>query len=111
MIFKLFLVKEIKKFPLFFLLLIFTLLLGTLGLTGISVVSEQVKGKLEANARELQTSDLAVSARRDLLKGEIESLNKIISSLKHQTYKIVDIYSMVRHEKTSQTRLTEIRSV
>ncbi len=110
-IFKLFLVKEIKKFPFFFLLLIFTLLLGTLGLTGISVVSEQVKGKLEANARELQTSDLAVSARRDLLQGEIESLNKIISPLKHQTYKIVDIYSMVRHEKTSQTRLTEIRSV
>ena len=70
MIFKLFLIKEIKKFPFFFLLLIFTLLLGTLGLTGISVVSEQVKGKLEANARELLTSDLVVSARRDLTDEE-----------------------------------------
>ena len=111
LIFKLFIIKEIKKFPFFFLLLIFTLLLGTLGLTGISVVSEQVKGKLEANARELLTSDLVVSARRDLLPDEKESLAKVINGVPHKTYKVVDIYSMVRHEKTFQTRLTEIRSI
>lgn len=111
MIFKLFLIKEMKKFPFFFLLLIFTLLLGTLGLTGISVVSEQVKGKLEANARQLLTSDLVVSARRDLLDDEKKSLEKIISKLPHNTYKLIDIYSMIRHEKTSQTRLAEVRAV
>lgn len=111
MIFKLFLIKEIKKFPFFFLLIIFTLLLGTLGLTGISVVSEQVKGKLEANALQLLTSDLVVSARRDLLADEALAVENIISGIPHKTYKIVDIYSMVRHEKSSQTRLTEVRSV
>ena len=111
MIFKLFLIKEIKKFPLFFLLLLVTLLLGTLGLTGISVVSEQVKEKLESNARELLTSDIVVSARRDLLDDEKLQLEKIIAPIPHKTYKIVDIYSMVRHEKTSQTRLTEVRSL
>lgn len=111
MIFKLFLIKEIKKFPFFFLLLLITLLLGTLGLTGISVVSEQVKGKLEANARELLTSDLVVSARRDLSEEEQKSLAADLGNIKLQTYKVVDVYSMVRHEKTSQTRLTEVRSV
>ena len=111
MIFKLFLIKEIKKFPFFFLLLIFTLLLGTLGLTGISVVSDQVKGKLEANARDLLTSDLVVSARRDLLDVEKKSLDNVFGSIPHKTYKLIDIYSMVRHEKSFQTRLTEIRSV
>jgi putative ABC transport system permease protein len=110
-IFKLFLIKELKKFPFFFLLLIFTLLLGTLGLTGISVVSDQVKSKLEANGRQLLTSDLVVSARRDLLEPEKISLEKVINKVPHQTYKLVDIYSMVRHEKTSQTRLTEVRAV
>src|SRR6478735_1264373 len=83
---KLFLLKEIKKFPLFFLLLLFTLLLGTLGLTGISVVSEQVKGKLEANARELLTSDIVVSARRDLLDDEKVALNKIMDPIPHESY-------------------------
>lgn len=111
MIFELFLIKEIKKFPFFFLLLLFTLLLGTLGLTGISVVSEQVKSKLEESARELLTSDLVVSARRDLLDDEKIALEKIVRKVPHQTYKVVDIYSMVRHEKSSQTRLTEVRSV
>lgn len=111
MIFKLFLIKEIKKFPFFFLLLLMTLLLGTLGLTGISVVSEQVTGKLKASSRELLTSDIVVSGRRDLLDPEMKALEKVISPIKHQTYKLVDIYSMVRHEKTSQTRLTEVRSL
>lgn len=111
MILKLFLIKEIKKFPFFFLLLLITLLLGTLGLTGISVVSEQVKGRLEANARELLTSDIVVSARRDLLPEEARVLDKNLAGLKLNTYKVVDIYSMVRHEKTSQTRLTEVRSI
>lgn len=110
MILKLFLIKEIKKFPLFFLLLLFTLLLGTLGLTGISVVSEQVKSKLEANARELLTSDIVVSARRELLDDEQKALQKTMGSIPHESYKIVDIYSMVRHETTFQTRLVEVRS-
>ncbi len=111
MIFNLFLIKEVKKFPFFFLLLLFTLLLGTLGLTGISVVSEQVRERLEANARELLTSDIVVSARRDLLNEELTALNKIMAKIPHRTYKVIDIYSMVRHEGTSQTRLTEVRSV
>lgn len=111
MIFNLFLIKEVKKFPFFFLLLLFTLLLGTLGLTGISVVSDQVKGKLEANARELLTSDIVVSARRDLLDTEKASLEKVLNQVPHKTYKVIDIYSMVRHEKTFQTRLAEVRSI
>jgi len=108
---KIFLVKEIRKFPLFFLLLTFTLLIGTLGLSAISVVSDQVRSKLESNAKELLTSDLVVSARRDLIEQEKKSLEKIISSVPHKTYKVIDIYSMVRHEKTSQTRLVELRCI
>jgi putative ABC transport system permease protein len=108
---KLLLLKEVKKYPFFFLLLLITLMLGTLGLTGISVVSEQVKSKLESNARELLTSDIVVSARRDLLEDEIQKLEGIFESIPHQGYKVVDIYSMVRHEKTFQTRLVEVRSI
>ena len=110
MIFKLFLSKEIKKFPFFFLLLTFNLLIGTLGLTGINIVSDQVKGKLTENAKELLTSDIVVSARRDLLPLEKESLDRVLQPLSYKTYRLVDIYSMVRHERSSQTRLVEIRS-
>ena len=109
-IIKLFLLREFKKFPFFFLLLFVTLLLGTLGLTGISVVSEQVKNKLKSNAKELLTSDIVVSARRDLLEQELLALDGIIKKIPHRTYKVIDIYSMIRHEKTLQTRLVEVRS-
>lgn len=111
MILKLFLIKEIRKFPFFFLLLLFTLLLGTLGLTGISVVSEQVKSKLAENARELLTSDIVVSARRDLFPEEFKTVQELVGKHSHRHYKIIDIYSMIRHEKSFQTRLVEVRSL
>jgi putative ABC transport system permease protein len=109
-IFKFFFIKEMKKYPLFFLILSFTLLLGTLGLVGISIVSSQVQTKLKNNAKELLTSDIAISARRDLFPAEQESLRKIFDKHPHDRYKIVDIYSMVSHIRAKASRLVEIRS-
>ena len=110
MIYKIFLIKEIKKYPLFFLMLIFILSLGMIGLASINVVSEQVQSKLEENAKELLTSDIVVSARRDLLENEKESLRAVLDLVPHKSYRLIDIYSMIRLEKSSQTRLVEIRS-
>ena len=110
MILKLFVNKEIKKFPLFFILLIFTLFLGTVGLSGISVISDQVQAKLQENAKELLTSDIVVSARRDLLINENKTLDLVMRGIPHQSYRLIDIYSMVKLERTAQTKLVEIRS-
>jgi putative ABC transport system permease protein len=108
---KLFLVKELRKHPFFFILLSVILLLGFLGLTSIGLISEQVKFKLRSSARELLSSDIAVSARRDLLAEEIKELSQVMAKIPHRSYRVVDIYSMIRHEKTLQTRLVEIRSI
>lgn len=108
--FKFFFVKEMKKFPFFFLLLFFTLLLGTMGLVGISIITGQVKEKLQNNANELLTSDIAISARRDLFPDEQESLFKILNQHPHRHYKIIDIYSMITNLRTGTTRLAEIRA-
>ncbi len=110
MTFKFFFIKEMKKYPLFFLILSFTLLLGTMGLVGISIVSSQVQTKLKNNAQELLTSDIAVSARRELSAEEITSLNSIFQKYPQESYKIVDIYSMVTHLRAKASRLVEIRS-
>lgn len=110
-IFRFFFLKEVKKFPFFFLLLAFTLLLGTMGLMGISIVSSQVQEKLKNNANELLTSDIAVSARRDLFPEEQASLNKIFADIPHREYKIVDVYSMITHLRAKASRLVEIRAV
>lgn len=110
MIFKFFFLKEMKKFPFFFLLLFFTLFLGTMGLVGISVVSNEVQDKLKANANELLTSDIAISARRDFFPEELESLNEVFKNTPHKNYKIVDIYSMITHLRTKTSRLVEIRA-
>lgn len=109
MILKFFFLKEVKKYPLFFIILFFTLLLGTMGLVGISVVTGQVQEKLTKNANELLTSDLAVSARRELFPEEGESLNKILGNYPHERYKVIDIYSMVTHLGKDSSRLVEIR--
>lgn len=110
MIFKFFLIKEIKKFPFFFFLLSSTLFLGTLALIGISVVSTQVQEKLKSNANQLLTSDLAISARRELFPEERIILDKIFQSTAHRTYEVIDIYSMVTRTKNGNSRLVEIRS-
>lgn len=108
--FRFFFINEVRKFPFFFLLLAFSLLLGTMGLLGISIVTSQVKEKLEKNANELLTSDIAISARRDLFPIEVESLTKVFSKYPHETYKIIDIYSMVTHLNSKASRLAEVRA-
>lgn len=110
MILKFFFIKEMKKYPFFFLLLFFTLLLGTMGLVGISIVSGEVQDKLKKNANELLTSDIAVSARRDLFPQEKEALDKIFAKYPHSHYRIVDIYSMITHLREKASRLVEIRN-
>jgi putative ABC transport system permease protein len=109
-IFKFFFVKEMKKFPFFFLLMAFTLLLGTLGLVGISIVSSQVQFKLKNNANELLTSDIAVSARREFFPEEESKLSEIFKKYDHQEYRIIDLYSMISHLRGKASRLVEIRA-
>lgn len=110
MIFKFFLLKEFKKFPFFFLLLALTVFLGTSGLVGIKIITKQVQDKLDENSKQLLTSDFEVTARRDLKDNEKEILNKILSQISHQTYKVIDVYSMVTQVKGGQSRLAEIRA-
>ena len=110
MIFKFFILKELKKFPFFFLLLFFTLFLGTMGLVGISVVTNEVQEKLKANANELLTSDIAVSARREFFPEEVEVLEKVFEKVPHKSYQIIDIYSMITHLRAKASRLVEIRA-
>ena len=71
-------IKEMKKYPFFFVLLSFTLFLGTMSLVAISLIAGQVQDKLQNSAHELLTSDLAVSARRDLSLLELNLLNSIL---------------------------------
>lgn len=111
MILRFFSLRELRKFPFFFSLVIFTILLGTIGLTGISVVSQEVREKLKSRSHELLTSDFAVSARRELLPEELKVLKEEINRPDSKSYKIVDIYSMVTHLKSEQSRLVEIRAI
>lgn len=110
MIFKFFIVKEVKKFTFFFILLFVTLFLGNFGLTGITLFSGQIKDRLNQNAKELLTSDITVSARRDLNANEQKVLDGFFIDKKHLRYKVIDLYSMVTHLRSGQGRLVEIRS-
>jgi putative ABC transport system permease protein len=78
---------------------------------GIGLVSEQVQSKLRDNAKELLTSDLVVSARRDLSDVEKKQLAEIVKDIPKEEYRVIDIYSMVQHVESRETRLVEIRGV
>ncbi|MGE3610011.1 MAG: ABC transporter permease [Bacteriovoracaceae bacterium] len=108
MIFKFFLWKEFKKFPFFFFLLGFTLFLGTSGLMGIKLITQEVKEKLDENSKQLLTSDFVVSSRRDLKASEKEIIDQIVSAHENKTYKVIDLYSMVTQVKDGQSRLADI---
>jgi putative ABC transport system permease protein len=109
-IWKFFFLRELKKFPFFFALLFFSLFLGSLGLLGIGVVSEQVQNKLAASARDLLTSDFAISARRSFSEEEEKIIREAMEDESLRTYKIVDLYSMVTDLSAQESRLVEIRS-
>jgi putative ABC transport system permease protein len=110
LILRYFVIQEIRKYPFFFFLLFFTLTLGTSGLLGIRIVSYEVQERLRQNAKELLTSDLAVSARRQLKAKELKALQDVMSTVPYESYELIDIYSMLAHEKSKQSRLVEIRS-
>lgn len=82
-----------------------------MGLTGIGIVSQEVREKLQSRADEFLTSDFAISARRDLLPLEEAILHEEIKNIPHERYKIVDIYSMVTEMDSGQGRLVELRGV
>ncbi len=109
MIFKLFVLKEFKKSSYFFLGLGFLLVLGLSGLLSISFLTENIQNNLRSNARQLLTSDLAITARRDFFPEERKLITDFFKTKEHKTYQVVDIYSMVTNVTTSESRLVEIR--
>ena len=109
-IFKLFLIKEFKKSYYFFIGLSLLLFLGLSGLLSISFVSGKIKENLLTNARELLTSDLSVSSRRGFYENERKIIHDFFREREHRSYQLIDIYSMVTHVKSFDSRLVEIRS-
>lgn len=110
MILKFFTVRELKRFWFFYLLVVFTLFLGTLGLSGIELVSSKVRSELKERSKELLTSDFNLNARREFTEEEY----KFIDELKKRSdgsYQLVDIYSMMVFDKNKSSRLVEVRGI
>jgi putative ABC transport system permease protein len=108
-ILRLFFLKELKKSYYFFLGLSLLILIGSVGLLGISFISEKIKTNLNSNARELLTSDLSISARRDLFEIEKNKVNDFFKNVNHSSYQVIDIYSMLSNPKRGDSKLVEIR--
>jgi putative ABC transport system permease protein len=111
LILKFFLVKEFRRYPFFFFLLILTLTLGTGGILGIHLVSGEVRERLSQNANELLSSDLSLSSRREISDEVKTQLETFFSERSLESYELIDIYSMAQHPASGQSRLVEIRGV
>lgn len=111
MILRFFLIKELKKYPFFFFLLILTLTLGTGGILGIHLVSGEVRDRLSQNAHELLSSDLSLSSRREIPAQTAREIQDFLNPKVKDQYELIDIYSMAQHPASGQSRLVEIRGI
>ncbi len=106
-----FLGKEFKRYPLFYGLIFLTLTLGSLGILGIGSLAGQIQAQLDSKSRELLTSDFSLSSRRNFYPEEINATKEVLKSFNPQSYFLFDVYSMIKHLNSGQTRLVEIRGV
>jgi putative ABC transport system permease protein len=104
-----FIFKEIKRNKAFFSLVFIVLFLGLSGINAIELISRQVSGSIANNARQFLTSDLSLSARRNFTNSEEKMIRELASREGVITYKVIDLYSMVKSK--DQSRLCEIRLV
>jgi len=111
LILRFFLLKEFKRYPFFFFLLVLTLTLGTGGILGIHLVSGEVRERLSQNAHELLSSDVALSSRREIPQEVTQDIREFFQPKSKASYELMDIYSMAQHPASGQSRLVEIRGI
>jgi len=106
---KIFIRDEIKRKPLFFSLLFLTLFFSLFGIFSLKFVSEQVKDKINQNAKTGLTSDLSLSLRQPLSESDLQRINQTFARI--PSYQVVDIYSMVSFDERGELKLVELRGI
>ncbi len=102
---------EFRKDPRFFSLLIFTQVLGMLGLLLVEQWSGVLEKRLQDKGQELLGADLSISVRRPFTEEENKIIDEQIRSIADDSSELIDTYSMVYLGPEKESRLAEMRGV
>lgn len=102
---------EFRKDPRFFSLLIFTQVLGMLGLLLVEQWSGVLEQRLQDKGQELLGADLSISVRRPFTEEEKQVIDEKVRALADETAELIDTYSMVYFGPEKESRLAEMRGV
>lgn len=102
---------EFKKDPRFFLLLIFTQILGMIGLLLVEQWSGILEQRLQDKGQELLGADISISVRRPFTEEEKNLINTEVRVHADQEAELIDTYSMVYLGPEKESRLVELRGV
>ncbi|MFY7992170.1 MAG: ABC transporter permease [Bacteriovoracaceae bacterium] len=102
---------EFKKDPRFFALLIFTQVLGMLGLLLVEQWSGVLEQRLKDKGQELLGADLSISVRRPFTDEEQKIIQEKVNPVADEMAELIDTYSMVYFGPEKESRLTELRGV
>ncbi len=102
---------EFKKDPRFFSLLIFTQVLGMLGLLLVEQWSGVLESRLQEKGLELLGADISVSVRRPFTEEEKKLIDEKLTAISDDSAELIDTYSMVYFGPEKESRLTELRGV
>ena len=102
---------EFRKDPRFFLLLIFTQVLGMLGLLLVEQWSGVLEQRLQDKGQELLGADISISVRRPFTDEEKKLIDEKVRSVADDSAELIDTYSMVYFGPEKESRLAELRGV
>lgn len=102
---------EFRKDPRFFSLLIFTQVLGMLGLLLVEQWSGVLEQRLQDKGQELLGADLSISVRRPFTEEEKQVIDEKVRAIADETAELIDTYSMVYFGPEKESRLAEMRGV
>lgn len=96
----------------FTLLFLFNLFLGVSGFVVLHSFRENINVMLGDRAKELLSSDLAISARRDLSEDEERKVEAVFADKVQASQKAMGVYSMARSEgEQGRSRLVQLKAV
>lgn len=103
--------REIKNNFKYWILFILNLAIGLLGFTFILLFRDNINYALELRSKNILSSDLAITGRRELEKDEKEEVSHYLESKFLKKTKVVEIYSMGKTIKNKKSRLVFVKAI
>jgi putative ABC transport system permease protein len=103
--------KEILNNKRFCFLFVINLSIGLTGLISIDGFKSSLNSTINQKSKTLLGADFGLSARRPIVQSELDAVQKHIGDLSSEKTKMVEVFSMVKSDRSKRSRLMQIRAI